>query len=161
MLVSTTFRAPYEIGLVILIASALHSHDVCEKEKQQEKFLAKSKKAIETWGFDNFADFDTREPVTPAQMSRRGGQWLKHFCWDLLTLERTICQASWLMCVLVFLPEDPGCWWCFDSGVNWTQTQLRIKSSKQETSVAWNATWHTSIHHTLHKFAKVKISLQL
>lgn len=74
MQVSTTFRTPHEITLVILIASALHSRDVCEKKRQQGKFLTKRKQAIETRGFGNFPDFGTREPVTPAQMSGRRGQ---------------------------------------------------------------------------------------
>lgn len=105
MQVSTTFRTPHEITLVILIASALHSRDVCEEKRQQGKFLTQRKKAIETWGFGNFPDFGTREPVTPAQMSGRRGQWLKHFCWDLSTLERTSCQTSWMMRCLVSLQK--------------------------------------------------------
>jgi len=44
--------------------------------------------------------------------------------------------------------------------LHWTQTQLCVKSSKQEISVAWNATYHTCGHHTLCKSAKVKIPLR-
>lgn len=131
-----------------------------ENSRKGSWLKAKKKAGIETRGFGlgNFAEFDASEPVTAVQVAERSRHWLEHFCWELLTLERTVCQISWWM------------WWFGSSSpkvqatddaltVELTQTQLCITSSKQDTSGAWNSTWHTRIHHTLCKAAKVKTPL--